>query len=168
MFWTLQFWQHPYLGHGQLQKVSTIFTRWIIGVLAKSASSLLWISRGQAPWPALCSYFRLLAELYLRFKASIWYWGKADLGITANEQGSDSPGLDGAQNRSKRRSKTWTWPLERFNEVWEIGVWKFRQKPRFYLVLGDSTDRLFSCLVTCILDTSKRLLFPAPKWGASF
>lgn len=87
MFWTLQFWQHPYLGHGQLQKVGTIFTRWIIGVLAKSATSLLWISRGQAPWPAFCSYFRLLAELYLRFKASIWDWGKADLGITANEQG---------------------------------------------------------------------------------
>lgn len=92
----------------------------------------------------------------------------ADLGITADKQGSDLLGLDGAQNTSKRQPKTGTWPLERFNEVWETGVWKFRRKPRFYLVLGGSTGRPFSCLVTCILDTSKRLLFPAPKWGASF
>lgn len=82
---------------------STMLTERMFGVLAKSATSLLLISSGQALWPALCPYFRLLAQLYLRSKASMWYWGEVDLGITADEWGFD---FLGAQKRSKRKPKT--------------------------------------------------------------
>lgn len=46
-----------------------------------------------------------------------WYWGKADLGITTDEQHSGFLGLDGVQNKSKVKPKGIL--KGRPNRVWE-------------------------------------------------